>query len=190
MAAIERFFRTDSEDDFSGEKSFIYGRSKANQRIEAWWGRLRQGCADWWIEYFQNLRDSGVYNDENIIQGECLRFCFMDLIQDELNRAALEWNLHRIRPSTNLESPSGKPDILYFLPELKGAQDYSTPIDVEEIEIAENMCTMRPRAKGCSPAFRELVEMIMEDERLDTPSTIVEAHQLYFVLLDLIDDLS
>lgn len=38
--------------------------------------------------------------------------------------------------------------------------------------------------------FRELAEMIMEDERLDTPSTIDEARQLYFVLLDLIDDLS
>ena len=72
----------------------------------------------------------------------------MDLIQDELNRVALEWNLHKIRPSTNLESPSGEPDILYFLPELKGAQDYCTPIDLEEIEIAETMCATRPRAKG------------------------------------------
>ena len=63
----------------------------------------------------------------------------MDLIQDELNRVALERNLPRIRPSTNLESLSGKPDILNFLPKLKDEQDYSTPIDVEEIEIAENM---------------------------------------------------
>ena len=178
VAAIQRFFRRDSEDDFSGEKSFIYGRSTANQRIEAWWGRLRQGCADWWMEYFKNLRGSGLYNDKKVIQRGCLRFCFMDLIQDELNRVALEWNLHRIRPSTNLESPSRKPDILYFLPELKGAQDYCTP-------IAETMCATRPRAKGCCPTFRELAEMIMEDERLDTPSTIVEARQLYFILLDL-----
>ena len=41
VAAIQRFYRRDSEDEFSGEKSFIYGRSTANQRIEAWWGRLR-----------------------------------------------------------------------------------------------------------------------------------------------------
>ena len=88
-----------------------------------------------------------MYNDENVIHRECLRFCFIDLIQDELNRVVLERNLPRIWPSTNLESPSGKPDILYFLLELKGGQDYSTPIDVEEIEIAENMCATRPRAK-------------------------------------------
>jgi len=36
-------------DDFAGDKSFMYGKSTANQRIEAWWGRLRQGCAEWWI---------------------------------------------------------------------------------------------------------------------------------------------
>ena len=90
----------------------IYGRSTANQRTEAWQGCLRQGFADWWIENFKNLRDSDLYNDENVIHRECLRFCFMDLIQDELNRVVLERNPHRIRPSTNLESPSGRPDIL------------------------------------------------------------------------------
>lgn len=110
-------------------------------------------------------------------------------MQEELHRVVLEWNVHRIRPSTNLESPSGKPDILYFLPKLKGAQGYCTPIDVDEIEIAEDMCATRPQAKGCCPASKDLTEMIMEDERLDTPTTIDEASQLYFALLDLIDDL-
>lgn len=189
LAAIQRFFRRSSNDDFSGEKSFMYGKSTSNQRIEAWWGRLRQGCAEWWIEFFKNLRDSGLYNDDNVIHRECLKFCFMDLIKSELHRVVLEWNVHRIRPSTNLESPSGKPDLLYFLPELTGVQDYCTPIDMDEIEIAERMCAERLQAKGCGPAFQGLAEMIMEDEKLDMPTTIDDARQLYLVLLDLIDDL-
>lgn len=188
LAAIQRFFRRSSNDDFSGEKSFMYGKSTSNQRIEAWWGRLRQGCADWWIEFFKNLRDSGLYNDD-VIHRECLKFCFMDLIQSELHRVVLEWNVHRIRPSTNLESPSGKPDILYFLPELTGAQYYGIPIDMDEIEIAEFMCAERQQAKGCCPAFKGLAEMIMEDEGLDVPTNVDETRQLYLVLLDLIDDL-
>ena len=65
VAAIQRFFRRDSEDEFSGV-SFTEDRLQLNQRIEAWWGRLRQGCADWWIECSKNLRDSGLYNDENV----------------------------------------------------------------------------------------------------------------------------
>ena len=91
---------------------------------------------------FKNLRDSGLYNDENVIHRECVKLCFMDLMQEELHRVVLEWNVHRIRPSTNLESPSGKPDILYFLPELKGAQDYSTPIDVDELKL-QRICAQR-----------------------------------------------
>ena len=81
VAAVQRFFRRSSQDDLSREKSCIYGKSTSNQRIEARWGRLRQGCADWWIEYFKNLRYSGLYNDDNVIHRECLKFCFMDLMQ-------------------------------------------------------------------------------------------------------------
>ena len=113
----------------------------------------------------------------------------MDLIQSELHSVALEWNVHRIRPSTNLESPSGKPDVLYFLPTFLGVQDYCTPVHLEEIEIAEDMCAVQRQAKGCCPSFKALAEMIMEDERLQTPSTADKARQLYLALLDLIDDL-
>ena len=74
LAAIQRFFRRSMDDDFSGDKSFMFGKSTSNQRIEAWWGRLRQGCADRWIEFFKDLRDSGLYCDDNIIHCECLKF--------------------------------------------------------------------------------------------------------------------
>ena len=67
IAAAQRFFRRDSADDFSVEKSFIYGTSTANQRIEAWWGILRKECLVWWINYFRDLRDLGWYSDNNLI---------------------------------------------------------------------------------------------------------------------------
>ena len=113
----------------------------------------------------------------------------MKLIQRELHRVALDWNVHRIPPSTNLESPSGIPDSLYFLPELTGAQNYSIPVDEDEIEMAEGMCAKRPQEKGCCSQFKQLAEMIMADEVLDTPTTADEARRLYFQLLELIDDL-
>ena len=91
----------------------------------------------------------------------------MDLIQRELHQVALEWNVYRIRPSSNLESPCGKPDINYFIPEAVGAQDYNTSVDTIDIAIAEDMCAKRPQVKGCCPNFKELVETIMEDERLE-----------------------
>ena len=84
----------------------------SNQRIEASWSQLRKGCTEWWIDHFKDLRDRGLYCDADIINEECLKFCFMPVIKDELQRVARLWNSHRIRPSTNLESPLGKPDML------------------------------------------------------------------------------
>ena len=105
---MQRFFRRLSTDDFSGNKSFMYGRSTSNQQIESWWGLLRKGCTDWWIRFFKDLRDAGLYDDDDLIQRECIRFCFMDVIQNELHRVARNWNIHRIRPSNNSESPPGR----------------------------------------------------------------------------------
>lgn len=115
VAGIQRFFRRNDTDAFSGNSSFMYGKSVSNQRIEAWWSQLRKGCTEWWINYFKDLRDSGLYCDSDIINVQCLKFCYMPVIRNELQRTARFWNSHRIRPSTNQESPPGKPDILYFL---------------------------------------------------------------------------
>ena len=57
IAAVQRYLRIDSEDSWAGEKSFLYRKSVSNQRIEAWWGQLRKGSSDWWLNHFKILRD-------------------------------------------------------------------------------------------------------------------------------------
>ena len=118
----------------------------------------------------------------------------MDVLQNKLHNVAQHWNTHRIRPSANLESPSGRPDI-YFVPQLINTQDYTTPAEqdtttLEEIEIAEQEFGENAPQRGCSTHFNELAEMIMHDERLQMPEAAVEAERLYITLLSLIDDLS
>lgn len=192
VAAIQRFFRqlpSDGLDEFSGEKSFLYGRSTANQRIEAWWGLLRKSCTDWWIRFFKDLRDAGLYEDDNEFHIECLKFCYMDLIQKELDRTARHWNLHRIRPSTNAESPPGRPDVLYFNPETNNTRDYVIPVDQEDLNIANEMYCTLPQENGCLPEFQELAQMIMQDEVLQTPTNAAEAKNLYISLLRYIEEL-
>ncbi|XP_068738529.1 uncharacterized protein, partial [Montipora capricornis] len=51
VAGLQRFFRSEATDDFAGEKSFLYGTSSANQRIEAWWSFLRKANSNWWMNY-------------------------------------------------------------------------------------------------------------------------------------------
>lgn len=75
-AGLQRFLRSNGDDGFAAAKSFMYGSSPANQRIEAWWAFLRKTNADWWIKYFKDLRDNGIYDDTDPLQIACLQFCF------------------------------------------------------------------------------------------------------------------
>ena len=70
VAGLQRFFRHNSTDSFAGDKSFMYGRSVSNQRIEAWWSQLRRGCTKWWMGHFKELRENGLYCDLNPVQVE------------------------------------------------------------------------------------------------------------------------
>ena len=38
LSVLQPFFRYNDTDSFSGMKSFMYGNSVSNQRIESWWG--------------------------------------------------------------------------------------------------------------------------------------------------------
>ena len=57
--------------------------------------------------YCQNCRD-------------CLQFCFMHIIQQELDSIKREWNTHRIRGSKDRLVPAGIPEELFFLPQVHG----------------------------------------------------------------------
>ena len=46
----------------------------------------------------------------------------MQPLQTELHRVARHWNTHKIRPYSQQETPHGKPDVLFFLPQLKGSE--------------------------------------------------------------------
>lgn len=169
-------------DSMAGEKSFLYGCSVSNQRIEAWWSFLRNNDTDWWINFFKDLRDVGLYCDDNLLHVECLRFCFIPLLQQELNRVAQHWNLHKIRPSFNQESPPGRPDVLYFLPELHGVSSYLKSIDDDELLVAEELYCENHIIQA-DETFVELAQMIMDYNSLQIPRTSVEASDLYSELL-------
>lgn len=188
VAAMQRFFRCDAQDDFAGQKSFLYGRSVSNQRIEAWWGFLRHSETDWWINFFKDLKDQGLYNDCDPIQVECLLFCFMPLLEDELIRVVQEWNLHKIRPSSNESSPPGRPETLYFLPEVTGTSSYLNDVPATDIDVAEDVCCESPDT-NVADTFAELAQIIMDEKGLEMPSNPQSALDLYLEILVSIEDI-
>lgn len=112
----------------------------------------------------------------------------MDILQTELHSIARNWNIHRIRPSRNAESPPDRPDVLYFNPPGR-VDNHLVPVGMDEINIANETCCRRALERGCSAEFNDLAAMIIEDEALSMPTNWIEAKELYSALLGLIEEL-
>lgn len=84
---IQRLLRQDGTDTFAGEKSFLYGRSTMNQRIEYWWSFLRKECTEFWIDFLTGLKNEGHY-DGDFIDKNLIIFSFLGIIQVFVHTAA------------------------------------------------------------------------------------------------------
>lgn len=181
---LQPYFRHYCNDDLAGVKSFMYGKSTANQRVEAWWGLLRKFCSGWWINFFKDLRDRGTYRSHDPLHTECLRYCFMNLLRLEIEQSAAEWNVHRIRKNRKGECPSGIPNFMYFSPEFFGSRNYGTGVALEDVIICNNLYG-RLAPSDCSEEFLELVGIIRPG--IQRPRTIDQAIDLYERLICDID---
>ena len=108
---MQKFFRHNDEDGLAGNKSIIQGKSTANQRIEAFWSNLKKGAGGWWVNFFKDLRDFGIYRDHDLPHRECLKLCFMKVLRQELFSVASLWNTKGIEVGRNESGMiGGKPE--------------------------------------------------------------------------------
>uniref|UniRef100_A0A8W8LUI7 Uncharacterized protein n=1 Tax=Magallana gigas TaxID=29159 RepID=A0A8W8LUI7_MAGGI len=123
--------------------------------------------------------DLGTENKElEEIQIDCLRYCFMDLLQEELHRIVIQWNKHRIQVKKQCCSPKGNPDVLFFTPEPYGARDFKVNCSADDIRNCfENFGFAERPIHGCSTDFLELANLILPNHQ--RPSNVNEACNLY-----------
>ena len=122
----------------------LYGTSPSNQRIESWWSFFRRCHSQGSIDFFESMVADGLYQRGNVRQTECIRFCFMGLLQENLDRIALEWNTHRIRPSPGARCPAGIPDALYFLPPASAQNCITAALGPLPPELVQQLQPSRP----------------------------------------------
>ncbi|KAK3606683.1 hypothetical protein CHS0354_023245 [Potamilus streckersoni] len=143
---MQRFLRRSDGLDIESDRTFIYGKSTLNTRIESWWGILRKECCQIWIEELRVLRDSGLFSG-NVLDISLVQFCLMRLLQDELDEVMMFWNTHRIRANRN-NTPSGRPLILHLLPDMETVEDHLCDVSEEDIDVCLMECakeTIYPR---------------------------------------------
>ncbi|XP_036006071.1 uncharacterized protein LOC118566787 [Fundulus heteroclitus] len=164
--------------------SYLEGASTANQRIEYWWRFLRNQCVEFWLSLFGDIRDNG-YFDGGFLDKNLLQFCCMGIIQDELDDTAQVWNAHSIRPSNNRNVPSGRPNVMYALPELYRTRDFLCLVEEEHVEVCKNECISR-LTKPCDPDVFDLCNILMAESHLTLPTDAYQALNLYMHLREAI----
>ena len=86
------------------------------------------------------MRDISIFDSSLKYHKECLRFCFMEIIQKDFNETPRRLNNHRIRYKQNSECPTDRPDILYFTPKLFSGRNCGYEISTFHIDTAKEQC--------------------------------------------------
>lgn len=182
---VQCYLRRGGTDEFAGGHSFLQGRSINNQRIEAWWGILRKQCVNYWMNLFKDMVQIGALDTADPVHIHVLRFCFMDLIERDIQRTAQEWNKHLIETKKTADSPRGKPDIMYFAPELYETECYGIPVPQDDVvQVLHELDEQDAIPDTFPPEFVELINIIMPGWR--EPKNTDSALQMYGDILDLI----
>ncbi|XP_039596017.1 uncharacterized protein LOC120543149 [Polypterus senegalus] len=186
---LQRFLREDENGTLS-EPAILQGRSTANQRIEWWWGFYRRQNVDYWRDLFLEFQSVGDFNGDVVDKG-LIQFCFLDVIQRELDTVVRMWNNHRIRPGgSGRDLFHGRPFLMYQAPELYQAQDYLHPVDYDKLDIIveEGVCIWKTGIP-CDPDLHELCVLLMEEHHLESSYTALEAARLYRELRPLVREI-
>ncbi|CAC5411566.1 unnamed protein product [Mytilus coruscus] len=104
VANMQKFLRRNHNDEFARNKIYLSGKSTHNQRIEWFWGILRKQMVQYYMDLFEDLcKDGhdmfcGDFVDKSVIQ-----FCFMDIIQLDLDDLRCTWNTHTMQKNLAME---------------------------------------------------------------------------------------
>ena len=173
VASAQAYFRNDLA-------SHTYGSSPHNQRIEGWWSFLRRNNSSWWINLFKDAMEREIFTPGNEMQMECLWFCFSGVIQKNLDKIKSHWNSHYIRRS-RYETMAGRPNELYFLPELHDGLNFIQEVSDQEIQTVFQNLHVQPKESD----YQDYFTYVADEASLMQPKDWREAFELYQTLLRL-----
>lgn len=91
------------------------------------------------------------------------------------------WNIHRIRTARNRALPSGRPIIMYAIPELYGTLDHLKETHQRVLELCEEECKTKDGIP-CDRLVYELCLIIMEEMHWPLPTDPYDMCDLYISL--------
>lgn len=92
------------------------------------------------------------------------------------------WNTHNTQAQKRLEVHSGKPDIMYFTPEVYNSQNYLITVDVENVNACKRLYT--ENCPDHAAGIEGLVQLIKPD--YVAPAKANDALRLYCEIIDVL----
>ena len=135
------------------------------------------------------MQSAGEFIPGNHLHTELAWYIFSPLLQYELDQVKLQWNTHYIR-QTRHDTVPGRPDELYFLPNLSGAQNQGKELTEEMIEtaFAEEADLQQNASAIINEVDEELKEYfayVVNEEQLQYPPLDwKEARELFMHILE------
>ena len=132
----------------------------------------------WWIDLFNDLTSSGIVDLADPLEKECLWFCFAGLLQQHLNKIREHWNTHYIRRSRH-DTVSGRPSVLYYLPEAHGG---APNLSLQVPEQQMNYASLHLVEELEDNDYQEYFNYVMENFQMLSPANWQDALRLFFFL--------
>ena len=125
----------------------------------------------------EDLADQQVFNRASELQSECLWFIFASLLQADLDCVKEHWNTHYIRKS-RYDTVAGRPDSLYFLPEVNGGvSDIILPVPEHDMVYAQT----HVEDNADHNVFQEYFHYVINTCELQTPGNWRDGLHIYTI---------
>ena len=180
-------FLRDSVGDKNSVNSFSIVPLTHNQRIKGYWSKPLQDRIGWWQDFFRNMIDLKLLNPACRVLVDGLRSCFIGVLRKELKEMAEVWNEHIISKSSN-GGLSGRPDTMYFLPHLFDCQDYSDPLEDDDID--EFLQAVEEISPDYLAEFGEFADITMTNEALEMSVDVKSCLKFVLFLLEKMEEFS
>ena len=131
-----------------------------------------------------------------IINRDCIRFSFMNLLQKELDDVSHLWNTHLICHSRSSMQITGVPNELYYIPQLRGKlfyivylfiyhallgfRDYKCTVDGGDVTYCQPHADRKPQPVPTE--FVRLARILMRENNWSMPTSCNEGLILYLNL--------
>ncbi|KAK6171696.1 hypothetical protein SNE40_018136 [Patella caerulea] len=103
---------------------------------------------------------------------------------NQLDMVTRNWNLHQISRSRKTEVPTGKPDAMYFLPQLYDASDQGTFVDIRDVSACMTIFEYDNKSIALNK-FVQLIELLKPG--VGIPVTAREGLNLYMEITELLE---